>query len=174
MKVHRSATDGRLGRVLEAQLAGDLVEARALGDGGLGAELEGGARDGGDVHRRQHPRARRCGLLRVEACRLSLRRLRGWLDVARADTGMAPPDGLLAALVELELCSLAPLGFAGSSFSTWANLIGARRWAAAASMAVGDERRRAPAYVDLHTGASVPTCAANGGLASEFRNRSVG
>ena len=100
--------------------------------------------------------------------------VRGWLDVARADTGMAPPDGLLAALVELELCSLAPLGFAGSSFSTWANLIGARRWAAAASMAVGDERRRAPAYVDLHSGASVPACAASGGLASEFRNRSVG
>jgi hypothetical protein len=66
--------------------------------------------------------------------------------------------GLQAALVEHELCVLAPLGFAGSPFSTWANLIGARRWAS------GHVTRRA--YVDLQSGAMVPACAANGTLLS--------
>lgn len=60
-------------------------------------------------------------------------------------------DGLRAALVEHELCTRAPRGFAGSPFSTWANLIGARRWAA------GHAADRA--YLNLHNGAVVPACA---------------
>ena len=62
-------------------------------------------------------------------------------------------DGLRAALVEHELCTLAPRGFAGSPFSTWANLIGARR------LLGGHPADRA--YRDLHSGAVVPACAAH-------------
>ena len=36
--------------------------------------------------------------------------------------------GLRDALVEHELCVHAPVAFYGSAFSTWANLIAARRW----------------------------------------------
>ena len=58
------------------------------------------------------------------------------------------PTGLRAALIEHEICATAPKGFAGSQFSTWANLIGARRWLAG----------RPKAYIDLTSGAVVPNC----------------
>ena len=64
----------------------------------------------------------------------------------------------LAALVEHELCVRAPLAFAGSPHSTWANLIGARRVAAGRRNDEPDASRAA--YVDLHSGAFLPACAA--------------
>ena len=70
-------------------------------------------------------------------------RIKCWHDL------LAKEDGLRAALIEHELCVNAPLGFAGSPFSTWANLIGARR--------VANGGRP---YVDLQSGALVPACAA--------------
>lgn len=67
------------------------------------------------------------------------------------------PTGLRAALLEHEICATAPKGFAGSQFSTWANLIGARRWLAGWP----------DAYVDLTSGAVVPNCGSVGvGLAT--------
>ena len=75
-------------------------------------------------------------------------RVKCWHDL------LAKEDGLRAALIEHELCVNAPLGFAGSPFSTWANLIGARR--------VANGRP----YVDLQTGALVPACAAAASSAS--------
>ena len=69
-----------------------------------------------------------------------------WHDVLHRG---AVPIGLRAALIEHELCVTAPNGFAGSQFSTWANLIGARRWLAG----------RPSAYIDLISAAVVPKCA---------------
>ena len=63
------------------------------------------------------------------------------------------PTGLRAALLEHEICTTAPKGFAGSQFSTWANLIGARRWLAGWP----------EAYLDLTSGAVVPNCGSLGG-----------
>ena len=68
-----------------------------------------------------------------------------WNDVLHRG---AVPTGLRAALLEHEVCATAPKGFAGSQFSTWANLIGARRWLAGWP----------DAYVDLTSGAVVPNC----------------
>jgi hypothetical protein len=62
------------------------------------------------------------------------------------------PTGLRAALIEHEICATAPKGFAGSQFSTWSNLIGARRWLAGWP----------EAYVDLTSGAVVPNCGSLG------------
>ena len=56
-------------------------------------------------------------------------RLASWDDVV-VHRGTAPFGGLRDALIEHELCVTAPNGFAGSQFSTWSNLIGARRWLA--------------------------------------------
>ena len=86
---------------------------------------------------------------------LSLQTAQRWPGTASTPPSSAPfvaLSGLRAALVEHELCVRAPLSFAGSPFSTFANLIGARRWLA------GAEAPRA--YVDLHSGAIVPACAA--------------
>ena len=58
---------------------------------------------------------------------------------------------LRAALVEHEVCVLAGGAFYGSAWSTWANLIGARRWAR------GKEAR--VAYIDADTMEPTPTCA---------------
>ncbi len=82
-------------------------------------------------------------------------RVRGWhgLEPAARTGGHPPLTGLRAALVEHELCVLAPLGFAGSPFSTWANLIGARRWLAG--------RTAGGAYIDLRGGSLVPPCASS-------------
>ena len=92
-------------------------------------------------------------------------RLRGWHDFDWAAGGasvhapMRDPSGLWAALIEHELCVLAPRGFAGSAFSTWANLIGARR------LSRGVAPRQA--YVDLQSGETVPGCAV-GNLTRDF------
>ena len=72
-------------------------------------------------------------------------RLLAWHDVRHRG---AVPTGLRAALIEHEVCATAPRGFAGSQFSTWANLIGARRWLAG----------RPNPYIDLTSAAAVPRC----------------
>jgi len=118
-------------------------------------------------------------------------RLSSWSDLAPAFQTEPQPSGLRAALVcrplparhptqssppprprlpqvEHELCVRAPLGFAGSSWSTWSNLIGARRWA-----------RGVPAesaYLDLATAAPTPACAevALPPLLSRVREASIG
>ena len=74
------------------------------------------------------------------------------------------PTGLRAALLEHEICATAPKGFAGSQFSTWANLIGARRWLAGWP----------EAYVDLTSGAVVPNCGSLGRLAAGSPRRGAG
>ena len=73
------------------------------------------------------------------------------------------PTGLRAALLEHEICTTAPKGFAGSQFSTWANLIGARRWLAGWP----------EAYLDLTSGAVVPNCGSLG-LAAGIPHRGAG
>ena len=74
----------------------------------------------------------------------------GWQDIAaRAPAGLS---ALRVALIEHELCVRAPIAFAGAGWSTWSNLIGARRWALGDSMAAG-------AYIDLDTAAPSPACA---------------
>ena len=78
-------------------------------------------------------------------------RVVGWTELSRDWADGAPPRGLRAALVEHELCVRAPGLFAGSPWSTWANLIGARRVARGVADA-------AAAYVDLHTSAPAVKC----------------
>ena len=103
--------------------------------------------------------------IRAAIARAGFRSLlvRGWHDLLASgkeeEEEAAADEGLRAALVEHELCTLAPAGFAGSTVSTWANLIGARRWVAG----------HRDAYRDVHTGALVPACAAHGGLAPELQ-----
>jgi len=76
--------------------------------------------------------------------------VRCWSDVA-PEVFSQPLTGLRAALVEHEVCVRAPVAFAGSTWSTWSNLIGLRRWA-----------QRVPparAYLDLATARPAPSCA---------------
>ena len=89
-----------------------------------------------------------------------------WHDLMLPSKGGEAPasqilSGLRAALVEHELCTRAPLGFVGSPFSTWANLIGARR------LAHGHPPRRA--YLDLSSGVAVPACVTNATLSVRDR-----
>ena len=70
---------------------------------------------------------------------------------AGASTRLSGLSGLATALVEHELCATAPVGFAGSAFSTWANLIGARRVASG-------RYPRGKAYRELQSGAVLPDC----------------
>lgn len=79
--------------------------------------------------------------------------VRAWDDLlphVDVSAGEAWRQGLRAALIEHELCTTAPLGFAGGQFSTWSNLIGVRRYA----MGVPASR----AYLDVEGGAAVADC----------------
>ncbi len=80
-------------------------------------------------------------------------RLRGWHDVAAAEGGGL--RGLRAALVEHELCAREAACFAGSQWSTWSNLIGARRWALGQPASC--------AYLDMDSGLPAPACARTSG-----------
>ena len=80
-------------------------------------------------------------------------RLRGWHDVAAAEgRGLR---SLRAALVEHELCAREAACFAGSQWSTWSNLIGARRWALGQPASC--------AYLDMDSGLPAPACARTSG-----------
>ena len=78
--------------------------------------------------------------------------LRGWYDLPAAQT--AGLRGLRAALLEHELCATWARAYAGSVWSTWSNLIGARRWAR------GGGGAAAAAYLDVQSGLPAPACAA--------------
>lgn len=87
-------------------------------------------------------------------------RVMGWHDIERARSQLTPTrpmppplTGLRAALIDHEVCASATLGFAGSSFSTWSNLIGGRRLASG-------QHTPQQAYMELQSAATVLSCAA--------------
>ncbi|KAL1519661.1 hypothetical protein AB1Y20_023179 [Prymnesium parvum] len=77
---------------------------------------------------------------------------RGVTD-AKHGTGWVVHGGLRDALVEHELCVQAPIAFYGSAFSTWANLIVARRWSALRpSYAMPGGHSQLPDCAQVHRG----------------------
>eukprot|EP00966_Prymnesium_polylepis_P265755 6139139-Prymnesium_polylepis.1 len=72
--------------------------------------------------------------------------LQDWRGLTSKLRGAEDRGGLLDALVEHDLCVHAPVAFYGSPFSTWANLITARRRAA-----------HRPSFA-LEGGQPVPSC----------------
>jgi hypothetical protein len=83
-------------------------------------------------------------------CGPSTVRVSSWSELAEHVIDEPWRHGLRSALIEHELCVLAAHGFAGSQFSTWSNLIGARRRVS------GVPSKRA--YLDLQSGAVVASC----------------
>ena len=83
-------------------------------------------------------------------CGPSTVRVSSWSELAEHVIDEPWRHGLRSALIEHELCVLAAHGFAGSQFSTWSNLIGARRRVS------GVPSKRA--YLDLQCGAVVASC----------------
>ena len=130
-------------RAMRAELAAAALEAMqagaaAPGEGGGGSE--GGGSGGGGEGGGSGGGGGSGALL-----------LRGWYDLPAAQTeGLR---GLRAALLEHELCATWARAYAGSVWSTWSNLIGARRWARGGVAA-------AAAYLDVQSGLPAPTCAA--------------
>lgn len=95
---------------------------------------------------RAAPSLRTLAVLRRATTHPSSRSGQEWRRLTRRTRGWLAHGGLWDALVEHELCVLAPVAFYGSTFSTWANLIAARRRSA-----------RRPSFT-LAGGAWLPSC----------------